>query len=63
MATGTEAGLLGGRKQQSVYKHGILEQYVIRFATMTDSFAVEAGGAGRRICRQGTSYSPSRHWY
>lgn len=37
MATGTEAGLLESPKPQSVYKHGILEQYVIRFATMTAS--------------------------
>jgi three-Cys-motif partner protein len=37
MATGTEAGLLDKPKSQSVYKHGILEQYVIRFATMTAS--------------------------
>src|SRR6478752_8761087 len=37
MATGTEAGLLDSPKPQSVYKHGILEQYVIRFATMTAS--------------------------
>ncbi|MEQ4519289.1 hypothetical protein ABLI39_08005 [Pseudarthrobacter sp. B907] len=37
MATGTDAGLLARPKPQSVYKHGILEQYVIRFATMTAS--------------------------
>lgn len=37
MATGTDAGLLTSPKPQSVYKHGILEQYVIRFATMTAS--------------------------
>lgn len=37
MATGTDAGLLDSPKPQSVYKHGILEQYVIRFATMTAS--------------------------
>lgn len=37
MATGTEAGLLESPKPQSVYKHGILEQYVIRFSTMTAS--------------------------
>jgi three-Cys-motif partner protein len=37
MPTGTEAGLLESPKPQSVYKHGILEQYVIRFATMTAS--------------------------
>jgi three-Cys-motif partner protein len=37
MATGTDAGLLDGPRPQSVYKHGILEQYVIRFATMTAS--------------------------
>lgn len=37
MPTGTEAGLLDSPKPQSVYKHGILEQYVIRFATMTAS--------------------------
>jgi three-Cys-motif partner protein len=37
MATGTEAGLLDSPKPQSVYKHAILEQYVIRFATMTAS--------------------------
>lgn len=37
MATGTDAGLLNSPKPQSVYKHGILEQYVIRFATMTAS--------------------------
>lgn len=37
MATGTEAGLLDSPKPQSVYKHAILEQHVIRFATMTAS--------------------------
>lgn len=35
MPTGTDGGLLDSPKPQSVYKHGILEQYVIRFATMT----------------------------
>lgn len=35
MPTGTDAGLLDSPKPQSVYKHGILDQYVIRFATMT----------------------------
>lgn len=37
MPTGTDGGLLDSPKPQSVYKHGILEQYVIRFATMTVS--------------------------
>lgn len=37
MPTGTDGGLLDSPKPQSVYKHGILEQYVIRFATMTAS--------------------------
>lgn len=37
MATGTEAGLLDGPRPQSVYKHGILEQYAVRYATMTAS--------------------------
>lgn len=37
MATGTDGGLLESPKPQSVYKHEILEQYVIRFATMTAS--------------------------
>ena len=37
MATGTDAGLLERPRPQSVYKHAILEQYVIRFATMTAS--------------------------
>lgn len=37
MATGTDGGLLDSPKAQSVYKHGILEQYVIQFATMTAS--------------------------
>lgn len=37
MATGTDGGLLDSPRPQSVYKHGILEQYVIRFATMTAS--------------------------
>lgn len=37
MATGTDSGLLESPKPQSVYKHGILEQYVLRFATMTAS--------------------------
>lgn len=37
MATGTTGGLLESPKPQSVYKHGILDQYVIRFATMTAS--------------------------
>lgn len=37
MPTGTDAGLLENPRPQSVYKHAILEQYVIRFATMTAS--------------------------
>lgn len=37
MATGTDAGLLESPRPQSVYKHAILEQYVVRFATMTAS--------------------------
>ena len=37
MPTGTDGGLLESPKPQSVYKHGILEQYAIRFATMTAS--------------------------
>ena len=37
MSKGTQAGLLDAPQPQSVYKHGILEQYVIRFATMTAS--------------------------
>lgn len=37
MATGTDGGLLDSPKPQSVYKHGILDQYVIQFATMTAS--------------------------
>ncbi len=37
MATGTDGGLLETPKPQSVYKHGILEQYVIQCATMTAS--------------------------
>lgn len=37
MATGTGAGLLDSPKAQSVYKHGLLDQYVIQFATMTAS--------------------------
>jgi three-Cys-motif partner protein len=37
MPTGTEGGLLDSPKPQSVYKHGILEQYVIQYATMTAS--------------------------
>jgi len=37
MPIGTGAGLLDSPRPQSVYKHGILEQYVIRFATMTAS--------------------------
>lgn len=37
MPTGTDAGLLDSPRPQSVYKHAILEQYVIRFATMTAS--------------------------
>lgn len=37
MPTGTDGGLLDSPKPQSVYKHGILEQYVVRFATMTAS--------------------------
>lgn len=38
MATGTDGGLLDGPKPQSVYKHGILEQYVRRYATMTTTW-------------------------
>lgn len=37
MATGTEGGLLDSPKPQSVYKHGILDQYVVQFAAMTAS--------------------------
>lgn len=37
MATGTDAGLLEQQQPQSVYKHGILDQHAIRFATMTAS--------------------------
>ncbi len=37
MATGTDGGLLDSPRPQSVYKHGLLEQYVIQFATMTAS--------------------------
>ncbi|QBI56163.1 three-Cys-motif partner protein TcmP [Streptomonospora litoralis] len=37
MSRGTDAGLLDSPKPQSVYKHGLLEQYIIRFATMTAS--------------------------
>lgn len=37
MATGTDGGLLDSPKPQSVYKHGLLDQYVIQFATMTAS--------------------------
>lgn len=37
MPTGTDAGLLDSPRPQSVYKHGILEQYIIRFASMTAS--------------------------
>ena len=37
MATGTAAGLLAGAQPQSVYKHRILDQHVIRYAAMTAS--------------------------
>jgi three-Cys-motif partner protein len=37
MPTGTEGGLLDSPKPQSVYKHGLLDQYVIQYATMTAS--------------------------
>lgn len=37
MSKGTDSGLLDAPQPQSVYKHGILEQYAIRFATMTAS--------------------------
>lgn len=37
MSTGTDAGLLDRPKAQSVYKHGIIEHYVIRYAAMTAS--------------------------
>lgn len=37
MAIGTSAGLLDEAQPQSVFKHAILEQYLIRFATMTAS--------------------------
>lgn len=37
VATGTKAGLLDGPQPQSLYKHGILDQYVVRYATMTAS--------------------------
>jgi len=35
MATGTRAGLLDAPRPQSVYKHALLERYMIQFATMT----------------------------
>ena len=37
MATGTDAGLLDEARPQSVFKHAILDQYMIRYATMTAS--------------------------
>lgn len=37
MATGTNAGLIDSPKPQSVYKHGIIEQYLVRYVTMTAS--------------------------
>jgi len=37
MPIGTDAGLLESPRPQSIYKHAILEQYVVRFATMTAS--------------------------
>jgi three-Cys-motif partner protein len=37
MATGTSAGLLDEAQPQSVFKHAILDQYLIRFAIMTAS--------------------------
>jgi three-Cys-motif partner protein len=37
MAIGTKAGLLREARPRSVYKHAILDQYMIRFATMTAS--------------------------
>lgn len=37
MATGTEAGLLDAPAPQSVFKHALLDQYVIRYAAMTAS--------------------------
>lgn len=37
MAIGTDAGLLDSPRPQSVYKHGIIEQYVQRYAVMTAS--------------------------
>lgn len=35
MAVGTGAGLLDEAQPQSVFKHAILDQYLIRFAVMT----------------------------
>lgn len=35
MALGTSAGLLDEAQTQSAFKHAILDQYLIRFATMT----------------------------
>jgi len=37
LATGTTAGLLDEAQPQSVFKHAILDQYLIRFAIMTAS--------------------------
>jgi three-Cys-motif partner protein len=37
MATGTDAGLLNEQMPQSTYKHVMLDQYGIRYATMTAS--------------------------
>lgn len=61
MATGTNGGLLDGPTLQSVYKHAILKQYVIRYATMTASKLTPKravlcdgyAGRGRYDTRQG----------
>lgn len=37
MAKGTDAGLLDAPRSQSIFKHTILDQYAIRFCSMTAS--------------------------
>jgi three-Cys-motif partner protein len=63
MATGTAAGLLVGPQPQSVFKHQILDQHVIRYAAMTASrltpkrAVIVDGFAGRGRYENGSAAS------
>lgn len=66
MATGTEAGLTRDKRAQSVFKHKILERYVLPYAAMTASICtpkrcvVVDGFAGRARYDDGSAASAER---